>query len=360
MGVERSDLSFGSLAKGEKNKITDVPGVRVGHVTLSDGEIQTGVTAIIPGEGSCFMDKFPAAAHVINGFGKSIGLMQVNELGTLETPVILTNTFSVPACAEGLLDYMLADHHEIGVTTGTVNPVVMECNDGGLNAIRERNVTPGHVLEALENAGEDFEEGAVGAGRGMRCYSFKGGIGSASRVITLCGEEYTLGALLLTNFGSKKDLTVCGRRLWQEHTEAEADKGSCIIILATDAPLSCRQLGRCARRAQNGLARTGTITGGGSGDVVLMFSTANRVPHGSTELISASVIAENELELLFRAVADTVEESVISSLLHAETVCGVRGNKTLSIIDAGLLPEEKKADGIHILSAVKNSILRRF
>jgi len=335
MGISWKELRFGNLKKGPRNTITDVPGLRVGQVTLSDGEIQTGVTAVIPGEGSSFRQKFPAACHVINGFGKSVGLMQVQELGTLETPIILTNTFSVAAGVEGLLDYMLDDHPEIGVTTGTVNPVVMECNDGRLNDIRARNVRPAHVRQALETASESFAQGAVGAGRGMSCYGCKGGIGSASRILTIGGRDYTVGALLLTNFGSRRDLTICGKKPFEPKAPAgEPDKGSCIVLLATDLPLSCRQLQRCTHRAQNGLARTGTITGGGSGDVVLMFSTANRIPHRADEpLTQVQVLHEDLLEEVFRAVADTVEESVISSLLHAETVTGARGNKVTALCE---------------------------
>lgn len=327
MGINENGIKFGIMKKGDRNLITDVPGVKVGHVTLSDGDIQTGVTALIPGEGSSFRMKFPAAVHVINGFGKSAGLMQLKELGSLETPVLLTNTFSVAACTEGLLDYMLADHPEIGTTTGTVNCVVTECNDSPLNDIRARNVRPGHALEALKNASEDFAEGAVGAGRGMSCYDWKGGIGSASRIVKIDGKKYTVGALLLTNFGSKKDFTVCGVKQGSVNMPETPDRGSCIMILATDLPLSCRQLERCTHRAQNGLARTGTITGGGSGEVVIMFSTANRIPHAKEEKIrSVEILHENCLEDVFRAVAETVEESVVSSVYHAETVTGIEGN----------------------------------
>lgn len=326
MGVETISRTLGILPRGKKNKITDVPGVRVGHVTISNGGAQTGVTAVIPGEGSTFNSKFPAAAHIINGFGKSTGLLQVQELGTLETPILLTNTFSVPACTEGLLTYMLDRHPEIGVTTSTVNTVVMECNDGSLNEIRARHVHPEDALQALENAADDFAEGAVGAGRGMTCYGWKGGIGSASRIVELCGNTYTVGALLLTNFGEWGDLRV-GGYCPPTATQDQEDKGSCIILLATDAPLSSRQLSRCARRAQNGLARTGTFTGTGSGDIVLMFSTANRIPHETEELVSACFLPEDKLNPVFRAVTECVEESVISSLEHAETVTG-RDGKT--------------------------------
>lgn len=186
MGTE---IKFGNLKKGRRNLITDVPGVKVGHLTLKEGGVQTGVTALIPGEGSAFRNKFPAAVHVINGFGKSTGLLQVQELGNIETPIVLTNTLSVAAGLDGLITYMLKDHPDIGTTTGTVNPVVMECNDSYLNDIRGRHVKPEHVLAALGNTSEDFGEGSVGAGRGMKCYGWKGGIGSASRLFFHRGKR---------------------------------------------------------------------------------------------------------------------------------------------------------------------------
>ena len=328
-------VPFGTLPKGKKNLITDVPGVKVGHVTLADGPVQTGVTALIPGEGSAFRNKFPAAVHVINGFGKSAGLIQVEELGNIETPLLLTNTLSVAACLDGAITYMLKDHPEIGTTTGTVNPVVMECNDSFLNDIRGRHVTPEHALTAIENATEDFAEGAVGAGRGMKSYGWKGGIGSASRIVTFDGKDYTVGCLILTNFGRKNQFTINGKKAGEEqHDPAEftepgddRDTGSCIMVLATDLPLSSRQLLRCTHRAQNGLARTGAQTGGGSGEIVLMFSTENRIPHEKTEVLqTARYLHEDLLDLVFTAVADCVEESVVSSIFHAETVTGRDGH----------------------------------
>lgn len=209
-----------------------------------------------------FHDKCPAASHVINGFGKSIGLVQVNELGTIETPLLLTNTLSVGTAATALVKYMLERNEDIGRDTGTVNPMVFECNDGHLNDIRGLHVTEQNALDALANAADDFEEGAVGAGSGMSCYSLKGGIGSASRVFELYGNKYTVGALLLTNFGTLRDLTIggerVGERLYQkkeaEKAAEQQDKGSVIIIIATDAPVSARQLQRVARRAQSGIA----------------------------------------------------------------------------------------------------------
>ncbi len=322
MGIGREyGWEFGTMKKGERDLITDVPGVTVGHCTLQDGKIQTGVTAIVPHPGNCFRSKCFAAVHVINGFGKSAGLMQIRELGTLETPILLTNTLSVGTVSTALIRYMLEDNPDIGVTTGTVNPLVLECNDGGLNDIRGMHVEERHAFEALRAADGEFEEGAVGAGTGMRCYGLKGGIGSSSRRIDAGGNEYTLGTLVLTNFGALRDLRIAGRPIGKEFAGLPSpDRGSVITIVATDLPLSSRQLGRVSRRAQNGLARTGTITGTGSGEVVVCFSTANRVNHyPSGPICQAAYLHEDYMDTVFRAVAESVEESVISSLLHAKT-----------------------------------------
>lgn len=338
MGVQSSfGFTLGRMEKGKLNKITDVPGVRVGHVTRHEGGINTGVTAILPHTGDMFHDKCPAASHVINGFGKSIGLVQVNELGTIETPLLLTNTLSVGTAATALVKYMLERNADIGCDTGTVNPMVFECNDGHLNDIRGLHVTEQNALDALANAADDFEEGAVGAGSGMSCYSLKGGIGSASRVFELYGNKYTVGALLLTNFGTLRDLTIggerVGERLYQKKEAEKAaaeqqDKGSVIIIIATDAPVSARQLQRVARRAQSGIARTGSISGNGSGEIALAFTTANRIPHYSPKKpIAANVLFEDDMDLMFRAAIECVEESVISSLTHAEHTKGFRGHE---------------------------------
>ena len=334
MGVSGNRWNFGVLPKGSRNLITDVPGVRVGQVTLSGEQMETGVTAILPHEGNLFRSKVPAAVHVINGFGKSTGMMQVQEMGNIESPILMTNTFSVSAAIDGALTWLMERNPEIGDTTGTVNPLVMECNDGTINHIRMRHVTEEHALQAIATAAEDFEEGAVGAGRGMRCYGLKGGIGSASRLVTVGEETYTVGALLLTNFGAKADLMICGEPFGKQIAsgEREIDKGSVIVILATDAPMTCRQLGRCTRRAQNGLARTGSHTGNGSGEVVVMFSTQNQIPHFPEEaVLEGKFLHDDKLEQFFKAVTECVEESVISSLIHAETMVDRRGNTVHSL-----------------------------
>ena len=258
MEIENLELKIGKLSKGKNNLITDVKGVKVGHKTLDDGKIKTGVTAIIPHSDNIFKEKLICSSYVINGFGKSIGLVQIDELGTLETPIILTNTLSVGTCSTALVKHMLKENEDIGVTTGTVNPVVCECNDGYLNDIRGLHVKEEDVFEALESAEINFKEGNVGAGTGMSCYQLKGGIGSASRVLKLDDKEYTIGSLVLSNFGLKEDLLVDGIKVGEQILEKEAEeleKGSIIIILATDIPMSDRQLKRIAKRVANRISK---------------------------------------------------------------------------------------------------------
>lgn len=343
MGIDAKkypQFDMSKLKRGQRNLITDVEGVAVGQVTLTEGTARTGVTAILPHGGNLFRDKVPAACHVINGFGKAAGLVQVEELGTIEAPIIITNTLSVGTCMTGLVRYMLAGNPEIGVTCGTVNGVVMECNDGNLNEIRALHVKEEHVGQAIAAASAEFEEGAVGAGTGMCCYDMKGGVGSASRIVKLDGTDYTIGALLVTNFGSTKDFTSAEGNIGVELAKKIADlndrdKGSVIIVLATDAPVSDRQMKRMCRRAQSGLARTGTITGNGSGDIAVGFSTARTIPHFGEEdiLPPAPQLAEDAMEIMFRAVIEAVQESVYSSLLHAKTTVGYTGRVQRSLAD---------------------------
>ncbi|WP_294065176.1 P1 family peptidase [uncultured Fusobacterium sp.] len=335
MGIENLELKIGKLSKGKNNLITDVKGVKVGHKTLDDGKIKTGVTAIIPHSDNVFKEKLICSSYVINGFGKSIGLVQIDELGTLETPIILTNTLSVGTCSIALVKYMLKENEDIGVTTGTVNPVVCECNDGYLNDIRGLHVKEEDVFEALESAEINFKEGNVGAGTGMSCYQLKGGIGSASRVLKLDDKEYTIGSLVLSNFGLKEDLLVDGIKVGEkilEKEREELEKGSIIIILATDIPMNERQLKRIARRVPIGLARTGSHIGNGSGDIVIAFSTANRIKHyEDRDIVSIKIINENIIDKVFRGVIECVEEAVISSLLHSEKTIGTSEHKRESL-----------------------------
>lgn len=335
MGIENFELKIGKLPKGKNNLITDVKGIKVGHKTLDNGKIKTGVTAIIPHSDNIFKEKLICSSYVINGFGKSIGLVQIDELGTLETPIILTNTLSVGTCSTALVKYMLKENEDIGVTTGTVNPVVCECNDGYLNDIRGLHVKEEDVFDAIENAEINFKEGDIGAGTGMSCYQLKGGIGSASRVLKLDDKEYTIGSLVLSNFGLKEDLLVDGIKVGEKILEKESEeleKGSIIIILATDIPMNERQLKRIAKRVPIGLARTGSHIGNGSGDIVIAFSTANRIKHyEDRDIVSIKIINENIIDKVFRGVIECVEEAVISSLLHSEKTIGTSEHKRESL-----------------------------
>ena len=332
MGCGTKERFFVSrLPAGPRNAITDVPGVTVGHCTLDQGEVQTGVTAVLPHGGNLFREKVPAGHAVFNGFGKTAGLMQLQELGVLETPIVLTNTLSVGTAFTALVKRALAENPEIGVTAGTVNPLVCECNDGDLSDIRGLHIAEDHVLRALDSAGPDVAEGSVGAGRGMICYGCKGGIGTASRLAETEGETFCVGALVLTNYGREGDLRLWGKPAFPA-PEDRPDKGSCIVILATDAPLSARQLNRLSRRAIAGLCRSGSVIGGGSGELAVSFSTACRIPHRSEgPFLDLRVLREDCLDFLFAAAAEAVEDAVYSSLLHAETVGGVRGNAAVCL-----------------------------
>lgn len=334
--------------RGDRNKITDVQGVRVGQVTLQNGEINTGVTAVLPHGGNLFRDKVMAGCSVLNGFGKSIGLVQIQELGTIETPIVMTNTLSIGTAFTALTKYMLEQNEDIGVSTGTVNCLVTECNDGRLNDIRGLHVREENVRQALDSASEDFEEGAVGAGTGMVCLGLKGGIGSASRKITADGGEYVIGALVMTNYGSAGNLVIDG--VHYDTTKAagctdgtshavnsdgeDKDRGSVIILIATDLPLSERQLTRVSRRAMVALARTGSYCGNGSGDIAITFTTANRCSHYSeNDLLKYGMFFDENIDRVFEASVEAVEEALISSLYHAKTTEGVRGSRYMGLKD---------------------------
>lgn len=348
MGLNYSmTVNISDCPAGKNNLITDVPGVTVGHYTSKTDKIKTGVTAIMPSKNNIFRNKLPAASSVINGFGKSTGLMQIEELGTLESPIILTNTFGIGTSINALVKYLLENNPEIGDTTGTVNPIAMECNDGAINDIRALAVEESHVFEAIENASELFSEGAFGAGTGMRCYGLKGGIGSSSRILNIGGKNFTLGSLVLSNFGTTKDLSVFGINIGKYISESqkiaeEREKGSIIVILATDIPLSDRQLKRICKRAAMGISRTGSFCGNGSGEIALAFSTANTVPHfNDTPFVPSESFNDNDIDVIFRATVSSVEESILSSLVHGETTLQRDGKLCLSLKDSlSLLQEE--------------------
>jgi D-aminopeptidase len=345
---------IGTLPAGPLGTIADVDGVSVGHCTLAEGALQTGVTVIRPHRGDPFVDKVPAAASVINGFGKSIGLVQLDELGTLETPIALTNTFGVGALAQAQIRAAIRANPRIGREWSTVNPLVFECNDGYLNDIQALAITGEHFDEAFDVAGSDVASGAVGAGRGMSCFDLKGGIGTASRVVNTAAHDYTVGALVLANFGRLPMLTIDGTPLGPTLAERAADaeaanaaasaatnasagqpeQGSIIMIVATDAPLDARQLKRLSLRAGAGLARTGSVYGHGSGDIALAFSTAYTVPHDADFVALPPLVADHCLDPLFRACADSVEQAILDALWSAESVTGRDGHRRLSLRDA--------------------------
>jgi L-aminopeptidase/D-esterase len=314
---------------GKNNSITDVAGVSVGHVTYADGNIQTGVSAIKAHQGNHFKEKLVAACHVMNGFGKSVGLVQIEELGQLETPIILTNTLAVGTCMQGLVDYMVAENPDIGRETGTVNAVIGECNDGYLNDIQKLVVTKDDVKAALDKANVLFERGAIGAGRGMSCYELKGGIGTASRIVEIADKAYTIGILVLSNFGRLPDLVINHQPLGQKIRQqtSHEDKGSIIVIVATDLPLDSRQLKRVLKRTGVGIARTGSYIGNGSGEIALGFSTANKILHDKIPEISSIIrLHEDTLEEVFSATTIATESAIIDSLQSATEVIGRDGN----------------------------------
>ncbi len=328
-------ITLGLLPTGPRNAISDVDDVRVGHCSVIAGEaVRTGVTAILPHGGNPFARKCVAAAHVVNGFGKSVGLPQIDELGQLETPILLTNTLNVGRVADALIAWALERNAADGIEALSINAVVGECNDGYLNDIAGRHVREEHVRAALAEARVEVVEGSVGAGVGMSCYGYKGGIGTASRLLPPPLGGWTLGALVLANFGRPGDLVIAGvpvgaRLLGQAPAPPPQPPGSIMMILATDAPVDARQLGRIARRAVAGLARTGSHLGHGSGDFVIAFTTANPVPHAGPALRTVRVLADDSaaLDALFRAAAESVEEAILNALCAAATVVGRAGHR---------------------------------
>ena len=334
----------GRLPVGPNNAITDVPGVRVGHATVIEGDsVRTGVTAILPHGENAFLSRVPAAIHVGNGFGKLLGSTQVIELGELETPILLTCTLCVWRAADALVAWMLERPGMERVRS--INPVVAETNDGFLNAIRARPITPAHVRVALESADTGrVTEGSVGAGTGTIAFGWKGGIGTSSRRIEMGGQSFTIGVLVQSNFGGA--FQVEGVPVWRElPTPAERRSrqpgrgdGSIIMVVATDAPLSDRNLERLASRAMLGLARTGSSASNGSGDYVIAFSTAREVrrdPMAPT--VSQTEIANEAVSRLFEGVVEATEEAIYNSMFMATSVRS-RGGEIEAIPLAELRP----------------------
>ena len=328
-------IETGIIEPGEWNAITDVPGVKVGQVTLIEGEnIRTGVTAILPYDGNIYQEKVPGAVYVANGYGKLTGTTQIEELGTIETPVILTNTLSVPTAANALIGYTLSLPGNERV--GSVNAVVGETNDGWLNDIRGRHVKTEHVIEAIKKAQSGpVEEGCVGAGTGTTCYGFKGGIGTASRKLPESRGGYTVGVLVQTNHGGVLQINgfPVGIRLGNYYMSRDLDdspEGSCMIVVATDAPLDSRNLKRLAKRALLGIARTGGFYSSGSGDYAIAFSTAEglRVPHRSpSPTMQIEILRNSNVSPLFLAAAEAAEEAILNSLFKARDMEGKDGSK---------------------------------
>ncbi|WP_262269210.1 DmpA family aminopeptidase [Microvirga yunnanensis] len=336
-------LACGDLPPGTFNSIADVPGVKVGHRTINDGDIRTGVTAIIPHGGNLYRQKPVAAAHVLNGFGKSAGLMQVEELGALETPILLTNTLSVGTCCTALVRHAILSNPDIGRETSTVNPVVLECNDGYLNDIQALVVAEDDARAALDIASSDVAVGSVGAGCGMSTFGFKGGVGTASRRLEIDGRSFHLGVLVLSNFGRPGDLRLPDGRVIAPVISLpdrdRTEKGSIIVVAATDIPLSDRQLTRILRRSGVGLARLGSFWGHGSGDIAIGFTTGNILSHDETaDLVAIRILNEQRIDLLFQAMADTTQEAVLDALVAAGSMTGRSGHHRPGLLDTLATP----------------------
>ena len=327
-------VQVGVFRAGTLNAITDVAGVRVGHVTINEGDIvHTGVTAILPHDGNIFREKVPASVYIGNGFGKLVGFTQVDELGQIETPILLTNTLSVWDVADGIVDYMLALPGNENVRS--INPIVGETNDGGLNDIRSRHVKREHAVRAIQTAQSGpVEEGSVGAGTGTICFGWKGGIGTSSRVLPPNLGGFTIGVLVQTNYGGILEIAgvpvgkELGRYSFKDQLKYPSD-GSCMIVVATDAPLNTHQLERLAKRATLALGRTGSAMSHGSGDYVIAFSTSPelRIRPDAERVQQSLRFREDDLSSLFQAVVEATEEAIYNSLLKARTTKGIQGRE---------------------------------
>lgn len=336
-------IKIGLIPTGKLNSITDVEGLKVGHTTLIIGDsVRTGVTAIIPYEGNIFQQKIPAAIFAGNGFGKLAGSTQVNELGNIETPIVLTNTLNVATAMDAVVEYTL--NYKGNEAIKSVNAIIGETNDSYLNDIRGRHVSKKDVLSAIANAKSGpIEEGNVGAGTGTVCFGFKGGIGTSSRKLPKNLGGYTIGVLVQTNFGGVLQIdgvpvgAELGKFSFSNELLNNVD-GSCMIVIATDAPLDSRNLERLAKRAFLGLGKTGGIASNGSGDYMIAFSTAKdiRIPHSSKEtILNQGLLLNDETSPIFMAAIEATEEAIINSLFTAETMSGYKGSKVSA------LPKEK-------------------
>ncbi len=348
-------VEIGVFKTGKNNAITDVKGVRVGQVTLIEGDdIRTGVTAIIPHEGNIFRKKVPAAIYIGNGFGKLAGYTQVKELGNIETPVILTNTLSIAAGLDALITYTLLQEGNSGI--GSVNGIVGETNDGGLNNIRARFIKPEHILKAISEAKDGrVEEGGVGAGTGTICFGFKGGIGTSSRVLPESLGGYTVGVLVQSNYGGVLEVAgvqagrLLGKFDYKNDISGNAD-GSCMMVVITDAPITSRNLERLAKRAIMGLAKTGGIASNGSGDYVIALSVAKEnLIDEKSDYYTPKELHNESLSPLFLATIEATEEALLNSLFVAKTMKGYKGRVVEElpinrIIGALMRNQKAKAD----------------
>ncbi len=338
-------IHIGTLPTGEHNAITDVPGVKVGHVTLKEGDsIRTGVTAILP-HNDIWKVRLFGAAHTIHGNGEATGIARINQAGWIESPIVLTNTLSVGAVHDGVVRYIVKRYPDDNI----ILPIVAECYDGGLNDISGLHVKPEHAIEAIEKATSGpVAEGAVGGGTGMRCYGFKAGIGTASRILPANRGRWKVGVLVNSNGGRRHQLRIdgvpIGKALEDDQLKPGRD-GSFIIVIATDAPLTHRQLKQLAIRATHGLARTGTPSTDGSGEFVIAFSTANVFPN-STEsgTFQIQMVVNRRLSSLFQAAIEATEEAIINSMTMATTMTG-RNGRTMHAIPLDRLRQIMKAYG---------------
>ena len=325
-------IIIGKGETGPLNKITDVSGVKVGHYTLKNDRHNTGITVIMPSDDNPFLNKLLATSHVINGFGKSQGLLQIEEMGYIETPIVLTNTLNVGKMYDALVGYMIDRCKNDNAEIISINPIIGECNDALLNDIQDRCLDEKCLIDAIKDAKKDFLEGSVGAGAGTVCCGLKGGIGSASRITKIEDNTYTIGVLVQSNFGGINDLIIdcvrVGEELKEKLDKVDESGGSIMIIVATDLPVTERQLKRIIKRCVVGLSRVGSNLGNSSGDVVIGFSTKNRIPKNSDESVrTMEYIDESKLEYVFRQVEDATEEAILNSLITAETTSLI-GKKT--------------------------------
>lgn len=331
MGILDYGIKIGEGRRGYNNDITDIKEVLVGHKTINDEKNKTGVTVIIPCEGNIYVRKPIAAAYSLNGYGKTIGTLQIDELGVLETPIALTNTLNVGKVADALIDYTLMQGEKDGINIKSINPVVGETNDSRINTIANRVVSNADVLEAISSAKKKVEQGEIGAGTGTVCFGLKGGIGSSSRIINFADKEYTIGVLVQSNYGKLHNLVLDGRKIGKSiervisDSEAE-DKGSIMIIIGTDIPLTSRQLKRIIKRAAVGMVRCGSYMGHGSGDIFIGFSNGNCIgEQNDNDFISIKAFPENKIDQIFELVAEATEEAILNSMVEAKAVEGIEG-----------------------------------